>query len=84
MSTPFDAAFGEPDSAAGPRYSAQERAWVTRLLARLTPEQRARYEKACSEAPRHEHSGKLYDGARAAIAERILYADALRELDGAA
>jgi len=66
------------------KYPAQERAWVMRLLARLTPEQRARYEKACAEAPRHPRSGKLYDAAKAAIAERILYADALRELDGAA
>jgi hypothetical protein len=64
------------------KYRAQERAWVIRLLARLTPEQRARYEKACAEAPRH-HSGKLYDHAKAEIAERILYADSLRELDGA-
>ena len=66
------------------KYSAQERAWAMRLLARLTPEQRARYEKACSEASRDFRSGKLYDGTKAAIAERILYADALRELDGAA
>jgi hypothetical protein len=66
------------------KYRAQERAWVMRLLARLSPEQRARYEKACSEAPRHHNTGKLYDHAKAAIAERILYADALRELDGAA
>lgn len=66
------------------RYSAQERAWVRRLLARLTSEQRARYEIACAEAPRHHGTGKLYDGERAAIAERILYADSLRELDGAA
>lgn len=46
-----------------------------RLLARLTPEQRIRYELACRTAPRHYSSGKLYDGAKAKIAERILYED---------
>ncbi len=60
------------------KYSAQERAWVARLLARLTPDQRQRYELACRAAPRHHRSGKLYDGAKAAIAERILYEDVLR------
>jgi hypothetical protein len=60
-------------------YSAQERAWVMRLLARLSPEQRARYEAAGREAPRHSHSGKLYDHAKAEIAERILYEDSLQE-----
>lgn len=59
------------------KYTAQERVWVMRLLARLTPAQRLRYEAACREAPRHQHSGKLYDGAKAAIAERILYEDSL-------
>jgi len=61
------------------KFSAQERAWVTRLLVRLSPEQRARYVIECAKAPRHPHSGKLYDGARAAIAERILYEDARKE-----
>lgn len=60
------------------RYSAQERAWVARLLARLTPDQRRRYEVLCRAAPRHHHSGKLYDGAKATIAERILYEDAMK------
>ena len=58
------------------KYKAQERVWVQRLLARLTPDQRVRYELACRAAPRHPHSGKLYDGDKAAIAERILYEDA--------
>ncbi len=57
-------------------YAAQERGWVVKLLARLTPEQRARYERECRVAPRHR-SGKLYDSARAAIAERILYEAAM-------
>lgn len=59
------------------KYCAQERAWVMRLLARLTPIQRARYEAACRSAPRHHRSGKLYDGMKAAIAERILYEESL-------
>ena len=60
------------------KYRAQERKWVMRLLARMTPEQRQRYEEACRDAPRHPHSGKLYDGAKAEIAERIMYEDAKR------
>lgn len=60
------------------KYNAQERKWVMRLLARLTPEQRRRYEAACCCHPvRGAHSGKLYDREKAAIAERILYEDAL-------
>jgi len=59
------------------RYKAQERKWVMQLLVRLTPDQRRRYEEACRVHPvRGEHSGKLYDGEKAAIAERILYEDA--------
>jgi len=50
-----------------------------RLLARMNPDQRARYEAACRIAPRHYRSGKLYDGAKAGIAERILYDDARAE-----
>ncbi|HAM56007.1 MAG TPA: hypothetical protein DDX89_04650 [Candidatus Omnitrophica bacterium] len=57
------------------KYRATERGWVMRLLARLTAEQRQRYEEACRTAPRHPHSGKLYDRAKAEIAERILYED---------
>jgi hypothetical protein len=60
------------------KYTAQERAWVMRLLARLTPDQRQRYELACRAAPRHHNTGKLYDGEKAAIAERILYEDVMR------
>ena len=56
------------------KYKATERAWVARLLARLGPEQRKRYEAACKAAPRHRN-GKLYDDARAQIAERILLED---------
>ena len=52
-------------------YPARERAWVRRILVRLTPDQRKRYEAECRTAPRHRN-GKLYDAARAAIAERIL------------
>ena len=54
------------------KFKAQERAWVMRLLARMNPNQRARYEAACRLAPRHHRSGKLYDLAKAEIAERIL------------
>ena len=53
------------------KYKAQEKAWVRRILARLTPEQRERYEAECKQAPRHRN-GKLYDTARARIAERIM------------
>jgi hypothetical protein len=62
------------------KYKAQEREWVRRILARLTPEQRERYEEACMTAPRHRN-GKLYDEARAAIAERIMYEDRITECD---
>ncbi len=58
------------------KYLAQERRWVARLLASLTPDQRRRYEAACAVAPRHHHSGKLYDVDRAAIAEQIKLEDA--------
>lgn len=58
------------------KYAAQERAWVRKLLARLTADQRRRYEEACRVAPRHRN-GRLYDGAKAAIAERILLEDRL-------
>ncbi|HEY5973807.1 MAG TPA: hypothetical protein VIU41_03615 [Geobacteraceae bacterium] len=61
-----------------PRYTAQEREWVKRLLCRLNADQRRRYEEACKTAPRHHASGKLYDRAKAEIAERILYEDSLR------
>lgn len=61
------------------RYKATERAWVMRLLARLTPEQCARYEAIVqSEAYRHHHSGKIYDREKARIAEQILLEDARR------
>jgi hypothetical protein len=61
------------------KYKASERQWVVRLLARLNPDQRRRYEEACRVCPiRGAHSGKLYDGEKAKIAERILYEDAKR------
>ena len=41
--------------------------------------ERARYEAECTKAPRHHHSGKLYDDAKAAIAERIMLDDARRQ-----
>ena len=53
------------------KFRAQEKAWVRRILARLTPEERKRYEAECERAPRHRN-GKLYDDARARIAERIM------------
>ena len=65
------------------KYRAQERAWVMRLLARLTPAQRVRYEVECRKTPRHYSSGKLYDAAKAEIAERILYEDQLPAGTGA-
>lgn len=56
------------------RYAPQERAWVKRLISRLTSEQYERYVIACRKAPRHHNSGKLYDHQKAEIAEAILYA----------
>lgn len=67
------------------RYKATERAWVRQLLARLTPGQREEYERRCEKAPRHHRTGKLYDGAKAKIAEQILYEASLadrRQSDG--
>ncbi len=57
------------------KYAATERGWARKVLARLTAAQRERYEAECVTAPRHRN-GKLYDSARAAIAERIMYEDA--------
>ncbi len=54
------------------RYSASERKWVARVLARLTPEDRERYELECRRAPRHPKSGRLYDLDKVKIAEMIL------------
>ena len=59
------------------KYAANERAWVRRILARLTPDQRERYEEKCQMAPRHRN-GRLYDVSRAAIAERIMLDDSRR------
>ena len=58
------------------KYRATERAWVMRLLARLTPEQRRRYEAAMREAPGDYRTGKKYDWLKAQVAERILLEDA--------
>lgn len=57
------------------KYKATERGWVMRLLARLTPAQRIRYEAAMRKAPAHPYSGKKYDRLKAEVAERILYED---------
>jgi len=57
------------------KYRAQERAWVRRILCRLTPEQRQRYEAAMQVAPGHWRTGKKYDALKAEVAERILLAD---------
>lgn len=58
------------------KYTAQEKEWVRRILRRLTPEQRERYEEACERETELRHrNGKLYDDARAVIAERIIYED---------
>lgn len=62
------------------KYEAQEKAWVRKLLARLSPEQRKRYEAECKDAPRHRN-GKLYDAAKAKIAERIIYKDRMEKGD---
>jgi hypothetical protein len=56
-------------------YAAQERAWVARILARLTTEQRVRYVVEMRQQSGHAHSGKKYDNLRAAVAERIMYED---------
>jgi hypothetical protein len=53
-------------------YPATERKWVKQLLAKLTPEERAVYERRCREAPVHPHSRKLYDGEKAKIAEQVM------------
>jgi hypothetical protein len=50
------------------KYKATERAC-------LNADQRLRYEEACRKAPRHYRTGRLYDGAKAEIAERILFED---------
>lgn len=58
------------------RYKAQEKAWVRKILARLNPEQRKRYEELC----RHRNR-RLYARERAEIAERILLEDAWKEAE---
>lgn len=57
------------------KYKATERAWVMRLLARLTPDQRRRYEEQMRRAAPHHNSGKKYDDLKASIAERIIFED---------
>lgn len=59
-------------------YAATERRWVMRLLARLTPEQRERYEAEMRKQPGHHSTGKKYDRLKAQVAERILYEDRLK------
>ena len=62
-------------------YRPQGREWVKRLVRLLTPDQRMRYEVECRIAPRC-HNGRLYDGEKARIAERILYNDAPKMTNG--
>ena len=57
------------------RYRATERRWVQRLLARLTPEQRVRYEAEMRKRPGDYRTGKKYDHLKAEVAERILLED---------
>lgn len=59
------------------KYKATERAWVMRLLARLTPDQRRRYEEEMRREPGHHSTGKKYDGLKAQVAERIMLEDSL-------
>jgi len=55
------------------RYKATERAWVMRLLARLTVAERAEYERRMRLEPAHPHSGKKYDDVKARVAECVMY-----------
>ena len=57
------------------KYKATERGWVMRLLARLTPAQRARYEAEMAKRPGDYRTGKKYDRLKAEVAEHILYED---------
>jgi len=57
------------------KYKATERGWVMRLLARLTPLQRARYEADMATRPGHYRTRKKYDRLKAEVAEHILYED---------
>ena len=56
------------------KYQATEKAWVRKILRRLTPQQREEYERRCKEESAHlrHRNGKLYDTQRAEIAEQIL------------
>jgi hypothetical protein len=47
-----------------------------RLLARLTPDQRRRYEAEMGQTPGHHSTGKKYDSLKARVAERIMLEDA--------
>lgn len=60
------------------KYKATERAWVGRLLARLSPDQRKRYEEQMRKEMGWYSNGKKYDRLKAKVAERILYEDALK------
>ena len=55
------------------KYKANERAWVMRLLARLSPEERAEYERRMRETPGHHRTGKKYDSLKARVAEEVMY-----------
>jgi len=65
------------------KYQASERAWVVRLLARLTLAQRRRYEAEMAKQPGHPSTGKKYDGLKAEVAERIMYEDRLADTGNA-
>ena len=58
------------------KYKAYERSWVMRLLARLTSDQRKRYESEMAKELGHWRTGRKYDGLKAEVAERIMLEDA--------
>lgn len=64
------------------KYKATERVWVMRLLARLTPAQRERYEREMRAEDGHHSTGKKYDGLKAQVAERIMYEDSRKGCGG--
>lgn len=57
------------------RYRANERKWAREIIRKLTPDQRERYEAACATNTDLRFNGRLFDDAKAKIAERILYED---------
>lgn len=53
-------------------HPAQERRWVRAILARLTPEERAEYERRMRDESGHHATGKKYDGLKARVAEAVM------------